>query len=261
MPDQLPTGDMAVYIFFEMIALAFAFASVESLMGNKPWFVWSGCLILTVLFLLAGIKWPRIKSKVGARFATSVDQIANSSRYQWGLGLFLLGCIGVYGIVHIHSLHNDLDTYVMPRILTKEQSDDLRKYLSNHEAHAVAVRVNVRDREALEYASQIFNALKLADWDVTFDPSETSDGTPNTLTDGLGISVAGSNVGPPDPKRDPQPLLQNALKAAHVDCSGIGGIAAGEYKLFLLVGHRPLRLGHQRPTLYKLSQWIEQLNQ
>jgi|SRR5436190_3802434 len=56
MPDQLPSGTMAVYVFLEMIALAFVFGAVEAFVNQKPWYIWAGCLALGVLIFLAGIK-------------------------------------------------------------------------------------------------------------------------------------------------------------------------------------------------------------
>jgi len=66
--DQLPTGNTAVYVFLEMIALGFALAAVDSLVNNKPLFISFGCLVLAVFFFLIGIKWPQIKHKVGPQF-------------------------------------------------------------------------------------------------------------------------------------------------------------------------------------------------
>lgn len=57
MPDQLPSGSMAVYVFLEMVALAFVFGAVEAFVSDRPWYVWVGCLVLGILFFLAGIKW------------------------------------------------------------------------------------------------------------------------------------------------------------------------------------------------------------
>ncbi len=57
MASELPSGGLAVYVFLEMVALAFVFGAVEAFTNNKPWYVWAGCLVLGVLFFLAGIRW------------------------------------------------------------------------------------------------------------------------------------------------------------------------------------------------------------
>jgi hypothetical protein len=38
-----------------------------------------------------------------------------------------------------------------------------------------------------------------------------------------------------------------------------GSVSAGDYKLFLVVGHRPLKIGDQVPMLSKVARWIERL--
>src|SRR5208282_153945 len=64
MPDELPTGDKAVYVILEMIALALIFAAVDALV-RKSWFIGMGCFAAAVLFFLAGIKWPQLKARLG----------------------------------------------------------------------------------------------------------------------------------------------------------------------------------------------------
>jgi hypothetical protein len=62
MVDQLPTGDLAVFGFLEMVALAFAFEGTGRLLDGRylPGFLSLG---IALLFFVAGIKWPKIKSK------------------------------------------------------------------------------------------------------------------------------------------------------------------------------------------------------
>src|ERR1039458_7885766 len=69
MSDELPSGDKAVYIFLEMIALGFALEAVAALMRGDVWWKWTGALVMGILFLVAGIKSQQIKLKVGTRFA------------------------------------------------------------------------------------------------------------------------------------------------------------------------------------------------
>jgi hypothetical protein len=57
MPDQLPSGNMALYVFLEMVALAFVFGAVEAFGNDKPWYICVGYLALGILFFLAAIKW------------------------------------------------------------------------------------------------------------------------------------------------------------------------------------------------------------
>jgi hypothetical protein len=72
MPDQLPSGDMAVYIFLEMLALAFVFGAVDAFLSGKPWYISTGSLAVAILFFLAGIKWAKRSSLVVIAFLMSV---------------------------------------------------------------------------------------------------------------------------------------------------------------------------------------------
>jgi hypothetical protein len=64
MPDELPAGDKAVYVFLEFFALGFALASVDRFV-SKHWSAGTVCLLLTLLFFVTGIKWTKIKLKIG----------------------------------------------------------------------------------------------------------------------------------------------------------------------------------------------------
>lgn len=256
MSDQLPTGDVAVYNFLEMIALAFVFGAVDTLVANRPWFIWAGCFALAFLFFLAGIKWPHIKNKIGIPFSTRLERVANDSRYRAGLALLLIGCVGIYGILYVHSLRRDLDTYAMPRTVTPKQSEILREHLSP-EPHAVTIQYNQRDSETAFFAQQLWTAFLGAGWNVTYSGFDTS-AAAGTLNDGICIDSAG-DTNLPDPKHDPRVILQEAFRAARIDapCGGSGGI--GSYRLLILVGHRPVRMGDQQTTLTKIGRWITKL--
>jgi hypothetical protein len=156
----------------------------------------------------------------------------------------------------IVEMRNDLDEFVVPRNVTKKQAEQLKKSLSQHEAHAVIVKVNPLDQEALQYAAQLEAALSRTDWSVTFS---TASADPNTLTPGLEFAVALGNGSRPDPKHDPERILEEAFQSADITVNGSGGAGGDEYKLFVLVGHRPLRLGDNLPMLYKIGRWIETL--
>jgi hypothetical protein len=67
MPDELPSGVKAVYIFLEMIALGFALEAVAAFMRGDVWWKWAGALVIGVLFLVAGVKSQQIMLKLGPR--------------------------------------------------------------------------------------------------------------------------------------------------------------------------------------------------
>ena len=68
MPDELPRGDKAIYVFLEMIALAFVFAAVERLFDGKPWQV-ATALVAALVFFIAGIIWSQAKVWIGLHWA------------------------------------------------------------------------------------------------------------------------------------------------------------------------------------------------
>ncbi len=64
MADEVPTGDRAVFAFFEMVALAFAFEGVAALLNRKPWPIVTGSWLASAVFFLIGVKWPSLKKRL-----------------------------------------------------------------------------------------------------------------------------------------------------------------------------------------------------
>jgi hypothetical protein len=207
-------------------------------------YLFSGSLIVVVIivFLVTAIRWSEIKQ--------------GSYQYRAALIAFAVFCFVIYNLLYMHSLRSDIDLYLMPRAVTQKQVDDLRDYLSHRDKYAVSVKVNPLDAEAREYGAQLFNALNGANWDASFD---TSGGDPNTLNDGLCINVIGTNANPYDPKHDPATILQQAFAAARIVANCSGGAGAGNYKLYVLVGHRPLAFGDNAPLLVRVGCWLMNL--
>jgi hypothetical protein len=67
MLDEIPKGDLALYVFLEMIALGFALAAVDSFVGGKPYYVYLGSLIAAIFFFVVGINSPALKAGLLAR--------------------------------------------------------------------------------------------------------------------------------------------------------------------------------------------------
>jgi hypothetical protein len=83
-----------------------------------------------------------------------------------------------------------------------------------------------------------------------------ADAPPPILDDGVRYYMTGQNNAPD--RRNPGGELQtlvNAVEKAGIQINGGGGQAAGEYKMFLLVGHRPVSIGRP-PLRYKVAQWV-----
>jgi len=70
MVESLPTARLAVYIFFEFIALGFALEAVSSLMRGDDWWKWTGALVLGVAFMVLGVKSESIIKRF-ARYLNS----------------------------------------------------------------------------------------------------------------------------------------------------------------------------------------------
>jgi hypothetical protein len=157
MSDGPPTEDRAVSSFLDYVALACIFGCVEAVISNRLWAA-GGAFVAAILFHIVGIKWPKVKIKVGRRFSSGIDRLAHDSRYRSILTMLLIGCIGLYVLFTLHSLRRDLDTYATPRSITERQARDLRDYLSRHESHPITVRANPFDAEASEYAGQLYSA-------------------------------------------------------------------------------------------------------
>jgi hypothetical protein len=66
----------------------------------------------------------------------------------------------------VFSVRSDINKYVMPRVVTAEQADKLKDYLSKRSPFAIYVKVAPNDQEAAEYAGQLFNALVQTNLDV-----------------------------------------------------------------------------------------------
>ena len=246
-------GEDSTSVFLRRVSWLFVIGGVAAFIDGKYWPAGTSVLIAVVLHS-AAVYWPKIKLKIGRRLAAYLDRITSDSRYWWGAVLLLLLYPAFTGVFYVRNLRRDLDTYVMPRVVTSKQVDDLKELLSHHKAHSVTVKVNPRDAEAREYWGQLSNALRRTEWNVEVD---TSDAEPRTINDGLCIHEVGGNAKPNDPKNDPRAILEQALREAKIISNCGGGSAAGDYKLFILVGHRPLAIGREAPNmLQRLGRWL-----
>lgn len=63
MLDDIPRGDLAVYVFLEMVALGFVLEAVSSFAHGDHWVRWAGLTFLGLAFFVAGIKGPKVKKR------------------------------------------------------------------------------------------------------------------------------------------------------------------------------------------------------
>lgn len=170
-------------------------------------------------------------------------------------------------------LRSDLDTYVMPRVLTDEQANEIGAVLSGHNPGiTVEVFVNAYDREATPYASQLSKAIKKGGWNVHFQPlSPWDSGVSANHNNGTffnyylamdeGVAIRTALAGPPPNGED---ALQSPAQMILDEAFQKGGIARvgrtampnrGQDCIYIEVGKRPLEITN--PTLKsKIGDWI-----
>jgi hypothetical protein len=162
-------ADKAVFMLCEWTAGALIFGFIEGISATKPVGTLAIYAVLAILFAIAGVVWPRLKTKLRARYANFVlriEQIAGDYRYKTGAAFLLLGYFTASAGMYVHSLRNDLDMYIRPRTISETQSERLRDYLSKHDAYAVSIKVVQHDQEAMEYAGRLFAAIRQTNWDL-----------------------------------------------------------------------------------------------
>jgi hypothetical protein len=257
----------AFRVFLGTVGFALGFFGIEYLVEpagtHRP--LGGSLLALALVTEVVAFKWPviavRAKSRANFLLAVLVALLVGvAAQSIWGrpwrdavvdgLAVITIYLISLT-ITFVVRLRIDLDNYVMPRIVTRLQADAIQKNVQG--AGSVVVKVNVRDREAHQYAMQLFNALRNTGWTVE---TSIADAAPPIPDDGLRTLVTGVNNAPDkhNPGGEMQGLV-NGLQKAGVQVNGGGTIGAGEYKMFLLVGHRPVSIGGP-PLRYKFGQWV-----
>jgi hypothetical protein len=252
---EIPSGHGSVFHFLDIFALGCGLEACAALFGGKPLWVVAAGVLGAVSFHLLGTKWPAIRKNLWPRVAAGIDQIGSDWSYRlWALSV-IVSYFAISGLLYVHQLRSDLDTYVMPRTVTSRQAEDLREFLSHHESHSITIKINaqsVQDEEARQYWLQLSDAFKRTNWTVeAITPATEPNGGP-----GLSFYETGQNAKPNNPGHDPVTLLQEAFQNAHIDLPGGASVGAGEYRLFLLVGHRPLEIHSGQPFRSKVGQWI-----
>lgn len=176
--DLTPT-DKAVFVFLDGMALALMFAGVDWLVTGKPWGPAVAFFLIAFVLALIAHNWSTLKPKLGRRLsgtAYRIERIAGDYRYRTG-SLFLVAfIIGIIFLSYVYPLRQELEMYVMPRVVTEEQASKLRKFLSANPSDVkLKIFCNVADTEALEYASQLYNAIMAGGWEAQFQPANPWD--------------------------------------------------------------------------------------
>jgi len=89
--DTVPSGELALFGFFELLALAFTFEGVSALLSGRPWTIWAPAVSAGILFFLIGVKSRWIRDKLTsidwARWGRRVDRVLMAVRICLGLGV------------------------------------------------------------------------------------------------------------------------------------------------------------------------------
>lgn len=274
MPDELPSGDRAVYVFLEMIALGFVLYAVEEgFNSSASWTKVSIAVILASLIYLLAINWTRLKQKLWPSLVKQIDLVTSDYRFRYGVPLLLLGGAAVWGISYLHSLRLDLDMYVTPRVLSTEQATELNKALLAHPSDTtVKIFTNSTDQESTDYGGQLLNAIRSGGWDADFEPINPWDSVTPSIFAGTkitkayvmsmrGVGIESCLIGQPtnpDPKHPtPGQMLSDAFKSAQIEVQQHGeSTDCGQYSLALVVGRRPMGTDWKPPLLVRLGNWL-----
>jgi len=68
MAEEIPTGDVAVYVFFYSLFFCLMLAGIDSLVVGK-WKLGTGLLFAASVFFVTGVKWRKLKTSATAYLA------------------------------------------------------------------------------------------------------------------------------------------------------------------------------------------------
>ena len=122
MPDDSTATDRAVFILSEWTAGGWILAAIDWLVaGKQPIAMSLLFLSFAIVFAVFGVEWPSIKTKFvpGSRFVSRIETVATDYRYRTA-GAILLTLVAVVVLsLYLHSLRQDIDTYLVPRHVTE----------------------------------------------------------------------------------------------------------------------------------------------
>jgi hypothetical protein len=117
-------------------------------------------VIAILLFILARLEVP-LANGLKRIFPLQWVQRPNANLVSVAKFILVGAAIG-----YVYTLRTDFDDRVTPRYLTGGQSERLRSSLSNVAGFTVYVKFVKNDPEALEYAGEIYNALRQTNLDL-----------------------------------------------------------------------------------------------
>ena len=191
---------------------------------------------------------------------TAAERPARRASFRWILlaGVLFVGalvCAAVFA-VYLRSARQPVASSTAARSVSAAQSRLLLQELAKHPAYSITINTDASDSEARHFADQLYDTLRNSQWHV--DLSTNSSGPPPGT--GLCITQTGEDSRPPYPdiSQDPYFYLPDAFKAADIYIGSESGQSSGEYKLFLVVGHRNQPEAAQRHgyLLHAAERWL-----
>jgi hypothetical protein len=277
MADDLKPNEQAVFILCEWTAGAWVFGAVESLREGKPIWLVLLFVVLAIFFAVFGVTWPTFKLKLGSKFSqfiSTVERISSDYRYRTVGKVLLAVAVALILTSYLRSLRDDVDTYLVPRTLTKAQSEELGRAVAGvHSDIKINVLFPTYDPEAREYAGQLFAAIRGSGWDIQlqpvnlWNPRDQPDNPFNNfvLAEGLGMEdcIPGQPTQEDEQRLRPATVLRGAIEEAGLAYPFQTGERAdcGAYVANLIVGRRPFKLGQGPTLMQRLARWFSLLVQ
>jgi hypothetical protein len=168
--DQPPPSDSGIPGLIALALVFFAVGTQQLPAGKTHWAVLFYAVFLVLIII--GLIWRRFAGAKRPGWAIAIDSIFTKQRIGRGLIALMAVCIIIIEIGRIDRLRADIDTYLMPRIVTDKQVKDLCEYLAPLapiEKYPVIIMASPRDPEARNYASKILSTLVKAGWKADRD--------------------------------------------------------------------------------------------
>lgn len=254
MPDDPAKEKTLVPSFVQLWVVAFVGLSAKYF-DAEQWGSAATCAIIAALLEYLAVRWPSAKTDVSPHsLAAKLEQIVANR----ALRNAIIVLLAVFAFLYILTLRSEFDTYIAPRTIKRKQAEIVRKALSTVKNREVFVKYEIHDFESGEYAGEIARALENAGWMTRMDIArEDIPGEPGMPLSGVSVAECSHVIDWNDPIHHPAHVLRDALVAADISEGGMSGsYDCTDYKMYVCVGHRPLRLGYQGDIWHKLARWI-----
>jgi hypothetical protein len=266
---EIPSGHGSVFHFLDIFALGCGLEALAGLHKGDPLWEVAAWVAGALGFHLLGTKWSALEKRMTPRLAAWFHSIGNDNSYRiWALGV-VVSYFAIGASLYVYQLRSDLDTYVMPRTVTNEQAAIIRISLMRHPTETpINVFANEADSEAMQYAGQLYSAVKQGGWEAHFggiNPWEPDLPNQKTTFGNLylaldqGVNIMQGLVGQPENPDPRHPstadVLIDTLHEAHIDTGGGGTPNLGKYSVTILVCRRPLVL-RSESLWSQVRQWL-----